>query len=524
MDQNHLLIVIKVIKAYIDLLIMLTDFAKWLSEREERHMQTRSLRQRTFSRYQIRSIEIQRITCESDIICVNELRMDKNAFAILCELLKGCLGAIDGTYIEVTVPESDKPRYRTRKGNIAINVLGACTQDMKFVYVLSGREGSATDSRILRDAVTRNNGFKVPLGNYYLADAGYVNGNGFLAPYRGTRTYMTLDPEENTTLEDMPFGETLESNDNVESIDVESSNEWTQWRDDIAQEMFESWMSSRLRNWTVGEEDALILILQEIVDTDSRSDNGCFRSGTYEQILQKLQQKFPRINLNAKHIQNKMKWLKDKYSAAYDMLNTSGFGWDDALQCVTVDAQVLEEYLKKHPSKNYIANKPFPQYERLTRIFGKDRATGLLAESAADAMENINLESEVGATADTDDFVRPFPTPSNGASASHILQEGETSSKKRKRKANDYENMYKVIANGLNSLSEEVGKLVEVVGIPGLVTLNEELEKLGFDDSQCIALGMHFSNNPVQLRYWSTLADRLKQMYAQSILGKLDMV
>ncbi|KVH90221.1 AP2/ERF domain-containing protein [Cynara cardunculus var. scolymus] len=28
------------------------------------------------------------------------------------------------------------------------------------------------------------------------------------------------------------------------------------------------------------------------------------------------------------------------------MLNTSGFGWDDAHQCVTVDAQVLEEYLK----------------------------------------------------------------------------------------------------------------------------------------------------------------------------------
>ena len=41
-----------------------------------------------------------------------------------------------------------------------------------------------------------------------------------------------------------------------------------------------------------------------------------------------------------------MKRLKDKYSAAYDMVNTSGFGWDDAKQCVTVDAQVLEEYLK----------------------------------------------------------------------------------------------------------------------------------------------------------------------------------
>ncbi|XLR07595.1 hypothetical protein S83_035533, partial [Arachis hypogaea] len=28
---------------------------------------------------------------------------------------KGCLGALDGTYIDVTVPEEDKSRYRIRK-------------------------------------------------------------------------------------------------------------------------------------------------------------------------------------------------------------------------------------------------------------------------------------------------------------------------------------------------------------------------------------------------------------------------
>nr|KAJ0218120.1 hypothetical protein LSAT_V11C300107200 [Lactuca sativa] len=30
---------------------------------------------------------------------------------------QGCLGAIDGTYIDVNVLDSDKPRYRTRKGS-----------------------------------------------------------------------------------------------------------------------------------------------------------------------------------------------------------------------------------------------------------------------------------------------------------------------------------------------------------------------------------------------------------------------
>ena len=63
------------------------------------------------------------------------------------------------------MPEVDKPKYRTRKNEIATNVLGVCSQDMQFIYVLPGWEGSAHDGRVLRDAVTRRNGLKVPQGN-----------------------------------------------------------------------------------------------------------------------------------------------------------------------------------------------------------------------------------------------------------------------------------------------------------------------------------------------------------------------
>lgn len=64
---------------------------------------------------------------------------------------KNCLGALDGTYIKVNVLEADIPRYRTRKGELATNVLGVCSKDMQFIYVLAGWEGSAADSRVLRD-------------------------------------------------------------------------------------------------------------------------------------------------------------------------------------------------------------------------------------------------------------------------------------------------------------------------------------------------------------------------------------
>ncbi|CAN1120754.1 Protein ALP1-like [Linum perenne] len=105
---------------------------------------------------------------------------------------QGSLGALDGTFIPLTVPAEDECRFRSRKGHISTNVLGVCDANLRFTYVLPGWEGSASDSRVLRDALSRDNGLKVPRNNYYLVDGGYTNGPGFLAPYRSTRYHLNL--------------------------------------------------------------------------------------------------------------------------------------------------------------------------------------------------------------------------------------------------------------------------------------------------------------------------------------------
>ena len=64
----------------------------------------------------------------------------------------------------MNVPAGDRPTFRTRKGEIATNVLGVCDTKGDFVYVLAGWEGSAADSRILRNAISRENGLQVPKG------------------------------------------------------------------------------------------------------------------------------------------------------------------------------------------------------------------------------------------------------------------------------------------------------------------------------------------------------------------------
>ena len=101
---------------------------------------------------------------------------------------RGCLGALDGSHVPAYVPETMRPAYRNRKGEVSQNVLIACTFDMKIVYVLSGWEGSASDSRIFEDA--RISDFRIPPDRYYLGDAGYANSDAVLVPYRSVRYHL----------------------------------------------------------------------------------------------------------------------------------------------------------------------------------------------------------------------------------------------------------------------------------------------------------------------------------------------
>ncbi|KAK6150439.1 hypothetical protein DH2020_015371 [Rehmannia glutinosa] len=103
---------------------------------------------------------------------------------------KDCIGAIDGTHVPAIVYGRDVSSYRNRHGIISQNVLAACTFDLEFIYILSGWEGSAHDSKLLNDALTRRNGLKVPRGKTFLVDCGFPNRRQFLAPFRGVRYHL----------------------------------------------------------------------------------------------------------------------------------------------------------------------------------------------------------------------------------------------------------------------------------------------------------------------------------------------
>ncbi|CAN1160537.1 hypothetical protein LINPERPRIM_LOCUS37625 [Linum perenne] len=99
--------------------------------------------------------------------CRSGETISRHIHEVLRAILKlhGCIGALDGTHVKVRVQKNAQVRFRDRKGNTSINVLGVCNPNLEFIYCLSGWEGSAHDGRVLRDALSRPNGLNIPKGN-----------------------------------------------------------------------------------------------------------------------------------------------------------------------------------------------------------------------------------------------------------------------------------------------------------------------------------------------------------------------
>ncbi|KAG6506396.1 hypothetical protein ZIOFF_031719 [Zingiber officinale] len=327
---------------------------------------------------------------------------------------KGCLGALDGTFIPVTPPKEEKQRYRTRKGGIATNVLGVCSPNMQFIYVLPGWEGSAHDGRILRDAISRPTGLKVPQGCYYLVDAGYCNSSGFLAPYRG---------------HSMMKSSTVDVH-NQETNEVEYGR------------------GKNKRFWTEEESWVLIRCLQDMATDPLWKTDGGFKNNYMNEIRRLMVQKLPQLIIEVKHIDSRIKFLKGRYHAINEMCKQSGCSWNDVEKKIACEFTWYTEWIKVcnfrsstlvclqmmqklasgygiHKDAKGLYNVSFPYFTDLDMVYGKDRATGDVAEDPLAAEQNLgNATVTLTVTDESDsnteiEFLSTMESlPSNSSSSS----------------------------------------------------------------------------------------------------------
>ncbi|CAN1136980.1 Putative nuclease HARBI1 [Linum perenne] len=268
-------------------------------------------------------------------------------------------GALDGTHVKIRARIVDQPRYRNRKGEVSINVLGVCNLEGEFIYCLSGWEGSAHDARVLRDALSRPLGLKVPTGSYFLCDAGYANCEGFLTPFRGQRYHLK---EWGNNRPNTP-------------------EEYYNMKHSSARNVIEPIMSRKKNSgyfpWNDELDRVLVKCMRNLVDEKKIDPKGKFIAGAYIVLEQMMEHEKPGCKVKADpNIISRVKTLKGKFLAMQELRGLSGAGWDDVAKSVDIEDTVYDEYVANHAHCAKMNRVPFPLYDGLAYVFGKGRATG----------------------------------------------------------------------------------------------------------------------------------------------------
>ncbi|KAI7985791.1 hypothetical protein LOK49_LG14G00961 [Camellia lanceoleosa] len=234
--------------------------------------------------------------------------------------------------------------------------------------------------------------------------------------------------------------------------------------------------SSRGRRvWTPKECDVLIRAMRDLFNEKLKVDNGQFRAGFYSELEKLIILAFPGTDLRASpYIESKIKFWRRQYNLITDMLRLSGFGWDDTDKMILVDSeQVWQNYVKKEPDAKGMRNVPFPYYKDWLILFGKDRATGALAENPADMVAALEKEDQT-----TDECYTPImdlPGVNNmdcSLSANGTPTNQSTSATTFKKRARKSEG----IAKGLAEMATQFGSFFEKTN----TTMAEIAHRIGY--------------------------------------------
>jgi hypothetical protein len=99
------------------------------------------------------------------------------------------IGAMDGTHINCCPSATDWHSAQNHKGSVSQNCLACVSFTMKFVYFISGWEGSAANATMYAHSSLTD--LTIPSGKFYLADAGFGICDSLLVPYHDVHYHLS---------------------------------------------------------------------------------------------------------------------------------------------------------------------------------------------------------------------------------------------------------------------------------------------------------------------------------------------
>nr|KAJ0223646.1 hypothetical protein LSAT_V11C200081900 [Lactuca sativa] len=305
-------------------------------------------------------------------------------------------GAIDGTHVRVHVPNRDAPRYRGRKGYPTINVLAACTFDLKFTYVLTGWEGTASDSRIIKNTFTRDDKLLIPSGRYCLVDGGLPHTNKLMAPYRGVRyhlkEYSMRGPQNSKELFNLRHASLRNA--------IERAFGVLKRRFPIIRSTTEPFYSCETQS-------AIFLaccILHNFLLDEDRGTN--LEDEVMQEILNEPQEQDRRNSTETDEDNSRADQLRN--SIANEMgISLSGFAWNSTTQLIEAEEEVWDNLINSKPEAALLRTKKIANFDDMLILCARDRASGAHAETAKERNDrlNKNVKIQVETIKEVDDLL-----------------------------------------------------------------------------------------------------------------------
>ncbi|KAL8483598.1 hypothetical protein ACS0TY_026326 [Phlomoides rotata] len=177
---------------------------------------------------------------------------------------------------------------------------------------------------------------------------------------------------------------TLNQSDDEKFIDsIQPSQAWSDWRDNLAHDMYNNWrrggltdqVLAKLRNhndkrmggWSSREEHVLAEVMKKIVREGWRSDNG-FKTCYLNLLSGHMKQVFPNTDIKPEpHITSHITLWKKNFHSLFEILKHTDVGLDS-----TTKMKDLKALLMRHKS--------CPLYDDWCEIFGYSRAPSQCTE------------------------------------------------------------------------------------------------------------------------------------------------
>lgn len=131
--------------------------------------------------------------------------------------------------------------------------------------------------------------------------------------------------------------------------------------------------SDRLRTvWTPEMDRFFIDLMLEQVKKGNKFDDHLFSKRAWKHMTSLFNSNF-KFQYEKDVLKNRHKTLRGLYKAVKNLLDQTGFSWDETRQMVTAENHVWDEYIKAHPDARSFRIKTIPYYNDLCLIY-KDAA------------------------------------------------------------------------------------------------------------------------------------------------------